>query len=365
VWVSGITTEANICLVNMSNSKNGNDFGIDDISITKCVCDIGVDAGLGGSICKGDSLQLSGTGATGYFWAPTNSLSCFTCDNPVAAPQQTTTYTVTVMGPSNCTVYDSVVVEVFPTLDLLAGPDTALCPGEIVQLTSSGIVDYQWLPTTGLSDPNIPNPVASPTGDITYFLFGHDEHGCDQSDSMHIDIFPQPQPPQASGDTFLCKFSPAPLHVDGEGSYQWTPDSFLSCDDCSDPLSIPDSTITYVVSVIDPNGCYAGLDSVTIEVDTTCDITIPPGAFLPTAFSPNNDGMNDYFSVLGNSITSFHMDIYNRWGTLIFSSNDKSIGWDGTFSGQKQEVGVYVWRMIAELTDGTHILQNGNVTLVR
>jgi gliding motility-associated-like protein len=86
---------------------------------------------------------------------------------------------------------------------------------------------------------------------------------------------------------------------------------------------------------------------------------------LPSAFSPNNDGQNDLLRVLGTGINEIDFSIYNRWGQLVFNTTNKDIGWDGSFNGDKQEVGVYVWRLQGSLTDGTQIKKSGNVTLVR
>lgn len=86
---------------------------------------------------------------------------------------------------------------------------------------------------------------------------------------------------------------------------------------------------------------------------------------LPSAFSPNNDGQNDFFKVLGNGIEEVNLVIYNRWGQLVFSSTNKDIGWDGTYEGDDQEIGVYIWQLKGSLIDGKQINKRGNVTLVR
>lgn len=365
IWTSGITTSATVCLVNMNSAANGNDFGLDDISFKKCECALTIDAGTGGSICKGDSVQLNSSGASSYYWTPTNTLSCFVCDSPVSTTQTTTTYTVTANGPGGCVATDTVTVVVFPTLDLHAGPDTTICPGNSVQLTSSGALFYQWTPNTGLSDAFISNPVASPSVSTTYHLSATDVHGCPQSDSLRITVYPSFPPVVASNDTTICSGHSVVLYVNDHGTIKWTPSDFLSCDDCIQPFAAPDTTVTYVVSVTDTNGCSLGSDSVTVAVDTTCEIILPPGMMIPTAFSPNGDGKNDLLHVLGKDILSYQLDIYNRWGQLIFTATDKTPGWNGTFNGEKQEVGVYIWHLDGMLLDGTHVVKNGNVTLIR
>lgn len=365
IWTSGLNYSITMCLVNTNNDANGNDFGIDDIKVQKCECAMVIDAGDGDAVCYGDSVQLAGTGATSYYWTPTTSVNCFTCQNPVATPETTTTYTVTAVGPGGCTAIDTVTVVIHPPFDLHAGPDTVICYGESVQLTSDGAVSYQWTPTTGLSDPFIANPVTTTTQTINYYLSAKDQFGCNQYDSLHIQVWPDGGDVIASNDTTVCPGDAIVLSVNHITGVLWTPDNFLTCDECSQPLCFPDSSTVYTVSVTDINNCFLGTDTVTVTVGDSCNIIILPTMELPSAFSPNNDGQNDLLRVLGTGIDDIDFSIFNRWGQLVFNTTNKDIGWDGTFNGNKQEVGVYVWRLQGNLVDGTHISKSGNVTLVR
>jgi gliding motility-associated-like protein len=234
-----------------------------------------------------------------------------------------------------------------------------------VQLTAEGAVSYIWSPSSGLSNAGISNPLASPSSSTTYFVSAADQYGCSQSDSFHITVFQQTDPVTTNADTTVCPGFPVSLQVNQGGSITWLPSDFLSCDNCQSPLAAPDSSITYIVSVTDLNGCFAGADSVTIQIDTTCEIIIPPSMMIPTAFSPNSDGKNDLLTVLGTGIINFQLDIYNRWGQLVFTTKTNDRGWDGTYQGMKQDVGVYVWHLDGSLEDGTHVVKNGNVTLIR
>ncbi|MCS6992073.1 MAG: gliding motility-associated C-terminal domain-containing protein [Chitinophagales bacterium] len=89
--------------------------------------------------------------------------------------------------------------------------------------------------------------------------------------------------------------------------------------------------------------------------------------FFPTAFSPDNNGVNDFFHELGGlGIVSLYYAVYNRWGELLFETNNPNDrGWDGTYKGQPCEVGVYVWKATATFINGTSISKSGNITLVR
>lgn len=115
-------------------------------------------------------------------------------------------------------------------------------------------------------------------------------------------------------------------------------------------------------------------DSVNVTYTTSDDVvavfrrpTEPPGGSevgVPTAFSPNNDGINDVLFVLG-SISNLEFVVYNRWGQAVFQTNDRSIGWDGTFNGQPLNPGVFAYRLSGKLPNGETIQRKGNITLVR
>ncbi|RYE11729.1 MAG: gliding motility-associated C-terminal domain-containing protein, partial [Sphingobacteriales bacterium] len=87
--------------------------------------------------------------------------------------------------------------------------------------------------------------------------------------------------------------------------------------------------------------------------------------YIPNAFTPNNDGKNDTFLIYGNTIAGAKMSIYTQWGQLIFQSDNVANGWDGTFKGVNQPIGVYVYMVDITFTNGTTSLRKGTVTLIR
>ncbi len=91
----------------------------------------------------------------------------------------------------------------------------------------------------------------------------------------------------------------------------------------------------------------------------------PTDLFLPNAFSPNGDGMNDIFIIRGNNIASAYLAVYNRWGEKVFETTDQSTGWDGTFRGKSCNVAVYAYYLRATMKDGKELVQKGNVSLIR
>jgi gliding motility-associated-like protein len=358
---TGLLDDAEVCLINTNEAANGNDFGLDDISIKRCNCDLSINAGPDQSICLGDSVQLDGSGSVAYFWNPLNTLSCFTCEDPLAFPSVTTQYYVSVNGPSNCFAADSVIVTVFQPFDLIALNDTSLCAGESVQLNANGAVSYSWSPSDYLSDAQIADPVSSPQNSIEYFVNAVDANQCEQFDSVTVNLFPEPVRVTAGPDTILCPGKEVQLMAMNAEEYSWSPAQNLSCTDCENPVvTDPFESVTYLVEATDSNGCDAGSDTVKIQISENCIFLE-----IPTAFSPNNDGNNDFFRALSQGEVSYDLKIYNRWGELVFATTNANQGWDGTWNGKPQPVGVYIFTLSATLNDGRLVERQGDVTLVR
>jgi gliding motility-associated-like protein len=147
------------------------------------------------------------------------------------------------------------------------------------------------------------------------------------------------------------------LTTTGGEVYSWSPDIYLNCNDCPDPIASPEETILYQVTVTDSNGCVSSR-VINIEV-------LIPDLFIPSGFSPNGDGVNDLVEVRSLSIISMNIKIYDRWGALIFESNDQERSWDGTFNGTNLDGGVYVYKFESKMVDGAKIEQSGTITLFR
>ena len=137
----------------------------------------------------------------------------------------------------------------------------------------------------------------------------------------------------------------------------WNPDIWLTCNDCINPYLSFLGNGWYYINVTDANGC-TDIDSIYVMLDYLNTI------IAPNAFSPNGDGINDEFFVLGPECDLILLRIYNRWGALIFESTDINIGWDGTYKSIPQEIGAYVY--LAEGTCRGQLQQLvGNITLIR
>ena len=144
-------------------------------------------AGVDVTICYKDSTQLYGSGGTIYNWSPITGLSCSNCSNPKASPQVTTEYVVTVTnGPDSGT--DTVVVNVDSLPVAVASMDEDICFGSSINLSASGGISYTWHPATGLNNPNISSPLASPATTTTYTVTVTDENNCADQEEVTIEV---------------------------------------------------------------------------------------------------------------------------------------------------------------------------------
>ncbi len=253
-------------------------------------------------------------------------------------------------------------LKVFPKPRIQIAPDTAICEGDSIQLFGSGAPNYTWQPSDGLSNPLIPNPLASPFKSTNYKLTVKDSNECATTDSLLLTVYNRP----------LITLEPDSLIYLGEKInivkennqanviYSWTPPTGLSCDDCSDPIAKPLVSTWYYLKTTDPKGCFEITDSIFIDVYDGFT------AELPTAFSPNGDGNNDIIFVKGWGIKELLVyQIYNRWGELVFESNNLEVGWDGTYKGQPQAMDTYIYVIKALGYNDQVIEKKGNITLLR
>ncbi|GIV32700.1 MAG: hypothetical protein KatS3mg031_0235 [Chitinophagales bacterium] len=150
-------------------------------------------------------------------------------------------------------------------------------------------------------------------------------------------------------------------------NYSWSPVEGLTCINCPNPIATPENSVMYQVTVTSSQGC---IDSgyVIIAVDT---LTRPrTGIYVPNAFSPNNDGINDTYYVVIWGYTYFKLTIFDRWGEKIFETRDPNVGWDGTFRGKPVNPGVYVYNVDADFEQGIEPLnwkehKKGSLTVIR
>jgi len=235
-------------------------------------------AGNDTTICIGDSIQLNATGGTSYSWTPIGSLTNPNIANPIAFPNTTTTYIVTVTDGLGCVDTDTVIVTVATLPVITITNDTTICDGACANLIATGGTSYSWSPTTGLSNPNIANPIACPTVNTTYVVTVSNAASCTNTDSVTITINPLPTI-TASNDTTICDGACASLNASGGTSYVWSPTTGLSDSTIANPIACVTTQTTYVVTGTDANGCVNS-DTVTISINPLPTITASPDVWV-------------------------------------------------------------------------------------
>ena len=191
-----------------------------------------------------------------------------------------------------------------------------------------------------------------------------DYNNCKGSAFATVTIHPLPTADAGKGDTIFLGNS---VMLDGSNSiggdtYNWSPSSTLSNSNVMQPIATPSSTTSYVLCYSNSAVGCKDFDTVVIAVKD-CKPLMIPNAFTPF----NNDVIDDYFMVLNpdDYYKLVRMEIYNRWGQLIYSTNDKhNKGWDGTYAGQQQPEGVYIYNVVAECGGGKLLQLKGDVTLI-
>ncbi len=229
-------------------------------------------------------------------------------------PSATTQYKITATNTAGCSITDSTLVQVFPPF--VASPvlgNYYICLNDHVQLNVDPPGEkILWSPATGLSNPHGYGPTASPSQTTTYTATLTDSVGCFTS-TVNINVHVKGQPTVDAGPDKIYPYNTAftinPTYRNNISSYSWNPANLLSCTTCPNPNGIATSSHTFFISVTSDSGCVAK-DSVAIYVECK-DANI----LMPTAFTPNNDNLNDYFYPLTRGIKSIvRFSIYNRFG---------------------------------------------------
>ncbi len=320
-------------------------------------------------LCSGNTVQLNVTGATSYQWLPLQGLSCYNCSDPVASPVNTTSYTVEGNNEFGCTDSDTVVITVVQPFTMSVSPDQDICIGSSVNLLANGANTYSWSPALGLSNTNISNPVATPVVTTIYRVIGNDGYNC-FSDTAYITVGVGQYPQVNLGpDLVLASGTLHPLHstfTNGPiASWNWTPATDLSCSACPLPTATIKKDVDYIVTVTNQYGC-SGSD--TLSIKTFCESS---QVFIPNAFTPDNDGVNDILMVRGSGIAivkSFR--IFNRWGQVVFEkhnfpANDPSSGWNGLINGKLPAPDVFVYTAEVICHNGSSFTYKGNVSILK
>jgi gliding motility-associated-like protein len=413
--------------------------------------------------CNGGStnLQVIAGGIAGaqFIWTPATGLSDSSVFNPVASPSTATTYTVTVVDANGCQSAPVTVnvpaVSSIPIVTSITG-DSVICSGESVVLSATatagngGPYTFSWIPSIGLSDPSVPNPVSTPDSTVTYTVTVSDGCTVPQSVSFTLNVLSVPVPALSVGNSSGCvplcvSFSAA---VNTGMSYSWDfGDGGTSTNGpqqshcysvpglydigltvstpqgCSSDTSLPGlisvslppdagfSVSSSEVTVISPSvdftdrstgnpvqwqwdfgdgtfssdqnpshtffsdtaGVYevqlmvANFSGCTDTVSLYVEVRAEMSFYMPNCFTPNGDGTNEVFSAYGRGIKEYHLMIFDRWGDLIWQTQDIQEGWngianDGVLMSQQD---AFDWKVILTDVNDRQRIYLGRVSIVK
>lgn len=331
---------------------------------------IRVDAGPDSAICRTDSFRLNPIShALSYLWTSSTGEAVEDIKFPLVRPLVPTTYYVNA-NLGRCQDRDSIKINPVPYPQVTATQVNAICFGERVQLNATIVgSSFSWSPTNTLLNPNTLTPIAGPSRTTTYYITSTDTIGCPKPvvDSIVVNVVPIISI-NAGSDTTVVRNQPLQLFaatssIPSNSKFLWTPKLGLSNDTIQNPIATltgTPSTVRYKVRVTRPEGCFAE-DEINVRIFST-----EPDIFIPTAFTPNNDGKNDVLKPIPVGITRLdYFRIYNRWGQLVFETNEIGKGWDGSIKGNPQGSGTFVF--VAQGIDytGKIVFKKGTCVLIR
>jgi len=370
--------------------------------------------------CNADTLRLqANAGFMNYKWTPDYNISTVSGQSVIINPQVDTLYMVAAELKPGCFAYDTVRIKVTHSPKINLGADTSICRKETLALDGgAGFSTYLW--NTGNTDRNV--YVDQPG---VYFVKATTSNGCSSFDTLALlSLYDLPQP-NLGPDSLVCIGQPRILNGGNQyTSYLWNTGSvnnsivvnqtgqfWLTVTDVngckgSDTTFVPalksppggflgrdtsicsygivqlepsmhfglqlwsngatSSGITihqpgiYWLEVTDDNGCK-GRDTIIIGQKDCME-----GLFVPSAFTPNNDGLNDLFTPMAfGDIRTFRFRVYNRWGEVVFETATPGTGWNGNYNGKKQDSNVFVWSCTYQLNGQKVEQRSGKVVLIR
>jgi gliding motility-associated-like protein len=252
------------------------------------------------------------------------------------------------------------------------------CGGEELGVTISSLSDedeliFDWSPNDpnliDLTDPS--NPIFILEETTTFTTTVSNQFGCSVTREVTIEVGQEPiidaifpdKDTIALGESTNIRIEGA----QGNYSYRWINDPSLNRLDIADPSAAPTETTTYTVEIFnedDPCGCVLIRNVQIVVLDLPCE---DPYVFIPTAFTPNGDGINDVLRVYGPHIERLNLEIYNRWGELVFETDDVDGEWNGNHrrTGQPAEGRTFAYVLSVECIGGETYTKRGNVTILR
>lgn len=280
------------------------------------------------SICTGGSVNMTITGnADTYMWSPADGLSSTTAANVVANPTATTNYTVIGTNSFGCSEKASINLIVLPKPTISVFPNSPIiCQNDSVILKAYGAIAYSWFPLESLTSISNGQVTSSPSETVKYTVTGTDNMGCTGNKDISVIINKKPtidniiSKCEPNRKSYLINFKSSGDQITSKYGQSTIQNSLYTI------TNIPKNVSNTIHSTILLTGCK---DSVVV----LSPICIAAPIILPEAFSPNNDGVNDYFEIPGiEEYPNSELTIFTRSGQKVYSCKNYKNDWGGSFS---------------------------------
>lgn len=302
--------------------------------------------------CINGVLQLTTTAANNYTWTGPNNFSS-ALQNPTIAPLNQThagRYRVNITNQNGCKNFDSTDIVIQTIAKTIITSRDSICQNESAELNASGSGSFIW------SSGDRTSRITSVPRQTTTYRVIRTEGACADTAQRTISVKPLPNV-AISGPTSLFQGQSIQLKATGAKSYAWSPAIGLSCVSCDQPMASPAQDIIYCVTGGD-NGCI-DTACIPIEVRPECKL------FLPNIFTPNGDNINEEWCPITNCIQIIATQIFDRWGSVVYQSNENNPCWDGRSKGQDLTSAVYIFLIEAVDENGLKFVRKGDLTLIK
>jgi gliding motility-associated-like protein len=344
-----------------------NGYGCLDTVYTTLKSDLVIQSNAGKDTfsCNGDEVPIGANSIPGlsYRWSPTVGLNNPNISNPIAKPQTTTAYQLTTRNSGGgCLSLDTVIVQasiVDTSLRLLGKLAFCITTGDSAVLFVQPTNSIQWFKNNGIiTGANSIRYRATQSG--TYYALLKNNKGCSLATSKKDILIEIPKPSVRYTDKIAAVNFPLQLQARTFAQKAlWKPGIYLNDTLSFTPIFKGQEDRLYTVRLETVGGCVS-VDTQLVKVYKDIDF------YVPTAFTPNGDGLNDYLRPVAAGIKEFHyFRIYNRWGDLLFDLSTNPIGWDGNYKGNAQQTQTVVWVAEGIGADGQLRIQRGSTILIR
>jgi gliding motility-associated-like protein len=323
------------------------------------------DAGQDTLSCNRSLVAIGTTPKPGlrYTWSPAIGLNDPHIANPMAAPDKTTSYIVTTSNSGGgCRVKDTVVVRasvIDDSLQVMGKATYCLGNNDSSVLHVNPTNSIQWFKDdVPISRANQTTYKAITNG--TYYALLKNDLGCSISTKKQPIIIDIAKPAIAYSTEYALSNSPLTLQARPIGeSVLWQPAIHLNTATSFTPIFTSSTQQLYTISISTNTGCTT-VDTELVKIIEKVEV------FVPTAFTPNKDGKNDYLRPILIGLKDLHFfRIFNRWGQLIYDTKKPDPGWDGLFNGMAQQTQTVVWMLEGVGIDGAVYRQKGTTVLLR